>query len=225
MTQKTPAHTPVADRGTCLLVFVKYPEPGQVKSRLAEAIGEERACSIYRRMVELLVARLRAAEQPFRICFSPEKPESAFQQWLGAGLEFRPQRGTQLGERMYNAFSEAFEENFSRLVLIGSDIPGLSNVMLAEACASLSNFPAVIGPTFDGGYCLIGFGKKTFSPEVFEGIRWGTRLVFESTMKLFARKGICVHVLPLLRDIDTYKDLEQAATEFCDGDYSALFSV
>jgi glycosyltransferase A (GT-A) superfamily protein (DUF2064 family) len=96
---------------------------------------------------------------------------------------------------------------YKRVVLIGSDIPDLPMKYIEEAFQSLKRMDAVIGPAYDGGYYLIGFKDKTFSPQVFEGIAWGTTSVFDETMKKLNRFGRAVHTLPWQRDIDTAEDL------------------
>jgi glycosyltransferase A (GT-A) superfamily protein (DUF2064 family) len=108
---------------------------------------------------------------------------------------------------MRNAFIEAFEMGFRRVVLIGSDIPDLPLDFIEEAFTSLKESDVVIGPAYDGGYYLIGFKDKTFSPQIFEGITWGTKNVFDQTMKKLKRSRRVVHILPYHRDIDTMDDL------------------
>ena len=114
-----------------------------------------------------------------------------------------------LGERMKNAFMEAFDSGFKRVVLIGSDIPGLTLEFIEEAFTSLKEKDVVIGPSFDGGYYLVGFRDKKFSPQVFKGIPWSTERVFEETMKILEREGLTVHALKPLRDIDKIDDLRE----------------
>jgi hypothetical protein len=117
------------------------------------------------------------------------------------------QQGEDLGERMKNGFVEAFAMDFKRVVLIGSDIPDLSLELIDEAFTSLREKDAVIGPSLDGGYYLIGFKNKTFSSQVFKGIPWSTERIFEQTTKILEREGLTVHFLKPLRDIDTIEDL------------------
>ena len=143
----------------------------------------------------------------FYLCYSPESLLSDLKDWLGNHYLYMPQRGENLGERMKNGFVEAFSMNFKRVVLIGSDIPDLSLDFIEEAFTSLREKDVVIGPSFDGGYYLIGFTTKTFSPKVFEGIPWSTEKVFEETMKFLEKERLTVHTLQLLRDIDTIEDL------------------
>ncbi len=102
---------------------------------------------------------------------------------------------------------EAYTMGFKRVVLIGSDIPDLPLEFIEEAFTSLNEKDAVIGPSLDGGYYLIGFKDKTFSSQVFKGISWSTERVFEQTTKILEREGLTVHFLKPLRDIDTIEDL------------------
>jgi rSAM/selenodomain-associated transferase 1 len=115
--------------------------------------------------------------------------------------------GENLGERMKNGFLEAFSMNFKRVVLIGSDIPDLPLEFIEEAFTSLLEKDAVIGPSTDGGYYLIGFKDKSFSPRVFEGIPWSTKRVFEETMNVSKQEELLVHTLQPLTEIDTIEDL------------------
>ncbi len=143
----------------------------------------------------------------FYLCFYPENSLSDLKGWLGDDYLYMPQKGEDLGERMKNGFIEAFAMNFKRVVLIGSDIPDLPLEFIEEAFTSLQEKDVVIGPSFDGGYYLIGFKDKVFSLKVFEGIPWSTEKVFEKIMKVLKQEGLTVHTLQLLRDIDTIDDL------------------
>ncbi|MGZ3614475.1 MAG: DUF2064 domain-containing protein, partial [Thermodesulfobacteriota bacterium] len=98
--------------------------------------------------------------------------------------------------------------NFKRVLLIGSDIPDLPLEFVDEAFKSLDEKDAVIGPSVDGGYYLIGFRDKTFLPRAFEKIPWSTEKIFDETMKVLENQKLTVHLLQPLRDIDTVKDLK-----------------
>jgi glycosyltransferase A (GT-A) superfamily protein (DUF2064 family) len=108
---------------------------------------------------------------------------------------------------MINGFREAYTMGFKRVALIGSDIPDLRLEFIEEAFTSLKEKDAVIGPSLDGGYYLIGFKDKTSSSQVFKGIPWSTERVFEQTTKILEREGLTVHFLKPLRDIDKVEDL------------------
>jgi uncharacterized protein len=193
----------------CVLLFVKSPERGKVKSRLSEAIGEEMALALYKHFVLDTVATLKKERRPFKVCFFPPDSQKMVARWLGNGLAYMPQLGEDLGKRMENAFHQVFSEGFSRAIIIGSDIPDLPVTVLQEAFESLKTSDAVIGPASDGGYYLIGFRKDTFLPDVFDGQAWSTNSVFRDTMALFERSAYQVHSLPEWRDVDTFEDLKE----------------
>jgi len=192
----------------CLLFFIKNPEKGKVKTRVASAIGDKMAMKLYRRFLLEMLSTLNRGTFLFYLCFHPENSLNDLKDWLGDHYLYTPQMGENLGQRMKNGFVEAFSMNFKRVVLIGSDIPDLPLEFIEEAFNSLGEKDAVIGPSFDGGYYLIGFRDKTFSPQVFEGIPWSTERVFEDTMKILKQEGLLVHTLPRWRDIDTIEDLK-----------------
>jgi len=193
----------------CLLFFIKSPEKGKVKSRLASVIGDKPAANLYRDFITQMLSTLKRGDFPFYICFYPKNALKGLREWLGGQYQYIPQKGKDLGERMRNGFIGAFEIGFRRVVLIGSDIPDLPLEFVEEAFTSLKKKDAVIGPALDGGYYLIGFKDKTFSPQVFEGMAWGTETVFGETMNILKKLMQNVHTLPYRRDIDTIEDLRK----------------
>lgn len=191
----------------CLLFFMKSPEKGKVKSRLACVIGDEPAANLYRDFVAQMLSTLRRGGFPFYICFYPKNALKGLKEWLGDQHHYIPQKGKDLGERMRNGFIDAFAMGFKRVVLIGSDIPDLPLEFIEEAFTSLKEKNAVIGPSYDGGYYLIGFTDKAFSPKAFDGMAWSSEKVFDETMKVLKQLNQSVHILPYRRDIDTIEDL------------------
>ncbi len=190
----------------CIVIFVRYPGKGAVKSRLAPVLGEDLVVSLYEAFVRDLLATLERSGHPFRIAFTPEEREEDIFRCFGRHDGF-PQAGADLGERMESAFHHCFSDGFGSVLLIGSDIPDLPQEIFAEAFAALDTHGAVIGPATDGGYYLIGFRKEAFVPAVFEEIAWSTGTVFAETMARLELAGGGVHRLPLWRDVDTPEDL------------------
>jgi rSAM/selenodomain-associated transferase 1 len=190
----------------CVLVFLKFPAPGMVKSRLSESLGEELVLSLYRNFCLDLLDTLRKGSYTFKIYFHPPESRGRICSWLGEDFPLEPQRGNDLGERMKNAFVQTFSEGFSSVVLIGSDLPDLPNTVLHEAL-DLENHDAVIGPALDGGYYLIGFKKNTFLPGAFKQIPWSTERVFAATTEIFEKNNCRVHVLRKWGDVDKIEDL------------------
>jgi rSAM/selenodomain-associated transferase 1 len=191
----------------CLLFFIKNPEKGKVKTRLASAIGDEMAVKLYKRFLLEMLSTLNRGTFLFYLYFYPGDSLNDLKDWLGDQYLYAPQMGENLGERMKNGFMEAFSMNFKRVVLIGSDIPDLPLEFIEEAFSALRNYDVVIGPAVDGGYYLIGSRNETFYPKMFEGIPWSTERVLEGTVKILEQAGLTVHLLKPLRDIDTIEDL------------------
>jgi hypothetical protein len=192
----------------CLVLFVKYPEKGMVKTRLSAGLGDETTQNLYKCFVSDLIGTLEKKRYTFKIAFYPPGSEEKIISWLGLEHSYITQMGRDLGERMGNAFKDTFSEGFNEVLVIGTDIPDLTPSLIDKAFKALENSDAVIGPCFDGGYYLIGFTMKTFLPDIFKGIQWSTEGVFKDTMRVFSKKGYRVQVLPKLRDIDRLEDLK-----------------
>lgn len=192
-----------------ILFFIKYPEPGEVKTRLAETIGSEKAVQLCRNFILDLLAKLESTRLPFAICFYPEQKKASLMEWLGEGYEYIPQKGVDLGERMAAAFLDAFAGGYRRVILMGGDFPDLPRPFFEEALGALNTHDAVIGPAMDGGYYLIGFKEETFFRQAFEGIHWSTEGVFRQTLSILEAHRRRVYVLPAWNDIDTIEDLRQ----------------
>jgi hypothetical protein len=190
----------------CIVLFIKSPEKGMVKSRLAKDINEDRARALYTNFVLDLLKTLEACRYHLKLCFYPSHALDAVSAWLGERYSYMPQQGKNLGERMENAFRKTFSEGFEKVLLIGSDVPDLTCSLINKAYA-FDQYDAVLGPSPDGGYYLIGFKYDTFAPEIFKGIPWGTDRVFRDTMDIFRKNNYRVHILRAKRDIDRLEDL------------------
>ena len=191
----------------CVILFVKYPEKGRVKTRLSAGLGNEITQNLYKCFVSDLIGTLEKKRYTFKIAFYPPGSNKKIISWLGPEHSYIPQVGGDLGERMETAFKETFLEGFNEVLVIGTDIPDITPSLIDKAFEVLKSSDAVIGPCFDGGYYLIGFRKKTFLSDTFKGIQWSTEGVFKDTMGVFMKKGYKVHVLPKLRDVDRIDDL------------------
>ncbi len=191
-----------------LIIFTRYPEPGCTKTRLIPALGVQGAADLHRRMTERIVETARAVracgEVDVEVCFSGSD-QVKMRQWLGPDLEHHPQQGHDLGERMAQAFQRAFDDGCERVVLIGSDCPELNADRLGSAFALLDDHEVVIGPTHDGGYCLMGMTRMV--RPLFAHIPWGSDVVLERTLEIVKSIGFQWTLLEPLTDIDTPEDL------------------
>ncbi len=202
-----------------LLVFVRVPEKGKVKSRLAKRIDEQMVIELYECFVLDIIETLKKGGAEFRICFYPASSGEKIVRWLGKDHLYMPQEGEDIGERMERAFVGSFSEGREKVLLIGSDIPDLTNSMIDEAFESLERNDAVIGPASDGGYYLIGFKKSSFLPDIFHGVAWSTGSVFKETLKIFKELDCNVRILPEWRDVDTVEDLRSLFERNIDTDF------
>ncbi len=206
----------------CLIVFVKYPQPGQVKSRLAKDYDDDFAVDLYMAFVLDILECAMKGNWQLQIFFSPQEKETEIKKKFGNDHEYRPQRGTDLGARMKNAFTDCFSEGFKSVVLIGSDFPDLPRKIIEDAFTALdSSRDAVIGPAVDGGYYMIGFRYDTFLPAIFEGLIWSSPLVLEETIRILEAKNHTPKLIDEWHDIDTGNDLlglidRNKKTEFAD---------
>jgi rSAM/selenodomain-associated transferase 1 len=191
----------------CILFFVRNPERGEVKTRLAATLGQNVARDLYRCFILDMLSALQRAGFPVIICYYPEDALDHLKGIVGEGYVFKSQHGADLGERMARSITDAFAQGFDRAIVIGSDIPDLPGAFIQESFAALETYDSVIGPAFDGGYYLIGFRQESFLPEAFKGIEWGTNTVLTQTLGILRDHQRTAYLLPPLRDIDTLEDL------------------
>ena len=191
-----------------ILFFVKYPEPGQVKTRLAARIGTTHAIELYQCFLDDLSAMLEKSRHDVIVCYSPDTTTAKkwAQHRFPFAKQFYAQLGSNLGERMVKAFEFGFRA-YQKLLLIGSDSPHLPAPILNQAFYALEEFDTVIGPCPDGGYYLIGFREKIVS-NAFQNINWSTNRVLIQTQKTLALENKSVHHLSEMLDIDEHDDLE-----------------
>jgi len=191
----------------CVLVFLKSPVMGNVKTRLAEKIGNMQAVHLYKYFVYDTLKMLENGIHSIIICYYPFDAEKDILKWLGNKYPLRPQKGDTLGKKMSNAFEQAFEQGFDHVLLMGTDIPDLPGAIITKGFDELNHNDAVIGPSTDGGYYIIGFNARTFYPQAFENITWSTEKVFQETLNILRQNKKSIYILPEWRDIDIFEDL------------------
>ena len=182
---------------------------GRVKTRLAAGIGAEAALAVYRELLALTAAAVTQAQVPATVWLAeaPAPPVNAAEsrpEWPGLLWRVQPAAGS-LGDRMAHAFSEAFAAGAGRVVIIGTDCPGLSAELLRRAFDELATHDLVLGPADDGGYYLLGL--KALQPALFVNKDWSTATVLPDTLADAARLGLRVAQLPTLHDVDSAQDL------------------
>ena len=182
-----------------LIVFVKKPKEGRVKTRLAIDIGNEKAVAIYKKL-------LRNTEQVIEPLLQDVFIYSdAFFEEFFSGYSWRLQTGDNLGLKMFNAFEEVFALGYDKVNIIGSDCFELDTAIIEESFTRKTS--AVIGPSVDGGYYLLGLTKN--SSVIFDEIDWSTDKVFTQTQRQLSHLSMEPAILPLLIDIDDIEDLRK----------------
>lgn len=193
-----------------ILLFAKYPIPGQVKTRLNPVLGADRAARLHRRMTEAALNTAKESGLPVAL-YASGAPLRHFRAWLGDGVRYERQCHGDLGQRMQEAFAMAFRRGASKTIAIGADVPGLTTELLREAVCALDSSDVVLGPATDGGYYLIGVRQPR--PMLFRDIAWGSDQVLPQTRKALAASGLSFHELPTLSDVDRPEDLDCVAND------------
>jgi rSAM/selenodomain-associated transferase 1 len=193
----------------CLLLLVKDPAHGPVKTRLARAIGENTTRALYENFIHDMIGRFEREAFPLFVCVHPEDALEGLKAVFGHHLRYLVQRGDDLGKRMEGCLRDVVARGFHRAILMGSDIPDLPREIVTNAFRFLNTVDCVIGPSFDGGYYLIGFRDDSLLPEAFSGIRWGTDTVLEETIDILTEYHLTTHLLRTWGDIDTVDDLKR----------------
>lgn len=187
-----------------LMVFVKNPKKGKVKTRLAKTVGDEKALEIYRILLDHTITIAKRVNYDKAIFYSDYIDETDM--WQKAKFSQYVQEGNDLGERMYNAFKYAFSKQYKSVVIIGSDCLDLNEHIISDAFDILKNSEVVIGPAKDGGYYLLGMQK--LYKDLFINKHWSTENVLLDTLLDVSQLNISMKLLPTLSDIDEEKDLE-----------------
>jgi uncharacterized protein len=189
-----------------LLIFARTPTPGAVKTRLAKDVGLEKALEAYRELTELtlkVASKVRSCRVV--VCYTPADGEGVMRDWLGDGVEYEPQSAGDLGERMASAIRSQLDRGAERVVVVGTDCPGLDRRTIDRAFEALARVDVIAGPATDGGYYLIGV--RADHPELFTRIPWSTNQVLARTLAAARDKGLTRDVLDIMWDVDTGVDL------------------
>ncbi|MGD1980355.1 MAG: TIGR04282 family arsenosugar biosynthesis glycosyltransferase [Flavobacteriaceae bacterium] len=193
---------------TLLIVFIKAAVAGKVKTRLAKSIGTDGAVWIYQKLLDNTASvskNSKIATAVFENIQSQKNKEI-----FSHAVYFQLQQGKDLGEKMSSAFDWAFEKGYEKVILIGSDLWTLNERLLLEAENALDENEYVLGPSYDGGYYLIGM--KRSSPHLFQEIAWSSQNVLKQTLKRVSSEAF--YFLELANDIDEFKDLKAESELF-----------
>jgi len=185
-------------------VFAKEPLAGKVKTRLAPPLEAEAAAELYRVFLEETVAAMGGGEWDLVLCYAGDE---AFFRGAFPGVRLLPQGEGDLGSRMERSLRTLLAEGYGTAVLIGSDTPDLPLSLVRQAFASLREVSAVVAPSHDGGYVLIG--ERRHTPGLFEGVPWSSSGVLAATRKRAAGEGIELGEVAAWDDVDDLASLRR----------------
>jgi hypothetical protein len=188
-----------------LIILIRNPQLGCVKTRLAAKIGNEGALKVYKALLEYTRTMVSDVDSSKLLFYSDFIDNTDF--WDNQRFKKYLQQGNSFGSRMCNAFKLALKEH-ENAVIIGSDCEELTAIIINEAFDKLSDFDVVLGPAKDGGYYLMGL-KKIY-PEFFTNKQWSTSSVLKDTIDDIERLGLTFYLLPVLSDIDDFEDFKNS---------------
>ncbi|GAC1429731.1 MAG: TIGR04282 family arsenosugar biosynthesis glycosyltransferase [Chitinophagaceae bacterium] len=189
--------------GAAIIVFVRNPELGKVKTRLAATMGKKIALKIYCFLLKHTYGLVKDISFPVYVYYHDKVAEPDI--WNGGHIIKKVQQGNDLGEKMANAFREVFAVGFTKVLIIGSDCYELTAELITKAFNMLENTDIVIGPAKDGGYYLLGMNAPL--KNLFQNIEWGTCTVYSKTIEKINQNKYSVAALAVLTDVDTEEDI------------------
>ena len=211
-----------------LVLFMKAPRPGTVKTRLTPRVTTDEAAELYRAFIlDTLHQAQRIAGTDLFVAWTPDDGRTELLKALGCpgdpDVNWHRQRGSHLGERLSNAFSAFRQDGWEKTVVLGGDSPLLPREFVEEAFEALDRHDVVLGPADDGGYYLIGLGgadepgrrrnAASRYDRLFESIPWGTGRVLQQTRAAIRASGLSCYELPPWHDVDRPADLDRLARE------------
>ena len=194
-----------------VLLMLKAPVEGAVKTRLGQDIGPAAATRAYRALVAHQLRQVPPG-WPIRVCYTPAGALTTMREWLGDECEYAAQAGGDLGERLAAAAEDHFRTSENPLVIVGGDCPYLSGERLSESAAALESADAVIVPSVDGGYCLLALRRA--DADLFRAISWSTDAVLAQTRLRLRERGLTWTELETTEDVDDAASWQRARLAF-----------
>ncbi len=188
---------------SAIIIFVRKPELGKVKTRLAASIGNEKALAVYKELLAHTKNITQSIVADKFVFYNNEISKNDI--WDNNIYKKIVQAEGDLGFKMQEAFSYLFNKGYKKVLIIGSDCFQLEENTIKEALHLLEQKEVVIGPANDGGYYLLGM--KRLYPEFFKNKTWSTAEVYKNTLADFKILNLKWAALPTLIDVDTEEDL------------------
>ncbi len=188
-----------------LIIFVRHPQLGKVKTRLAATIGNVAALDVYKKLLAHTFQISQKARADKFIFYAGEIVEDDM--WSVENYFKLRQADSYLGGKMLSAFLQVLDKGYQNVCIIGSDCYELSTTIVDAAFAALNHVDVVVGPATDGGYYLLGM--KEMHKGIFENKNWSSETVFTETVQSIIEAELTYQTLPALNDVDEEKDLPE----------------
>lgn len=185
-----------------LIIFTRNPELGKCKTRLAKTIGDENALEVYKYLLQHTASISEVIQADRYVFYSEHIIDNDI--WDSKKFRKKMQKGSDLGERMLNAFSGLLNRGYEKVAIIGSDLLDLDSGVIETAFRQLDFNDVVIGPAQDGGYYLLAM--KALFDHLFKNKNWSTASVLDATLDDLRQHK--VYLLKTLNDIDTFEDMQ-----------------
>ncbi len=192
--------------------MAKVPRAGNVKTRLRSLLDSEQAAEFAECLLDDTIEKVKSLNNQLIIAFSPENERRFFDKFSLPETFFIEQKGSDLGEKMFNAFEFAFRRDLDAVVMIGTDSPTFPPEFIEQAFEFLETADAVLGKTADGGFYQIGL--RRLQKEIFSGVEWSSEKAFEQTKKNILRTGFKLEETSDWYDVDLPQDLEKLSKDF-----------
>ena len=190
-----------------LILMTRIPIPGKTKTRLMDLLTGDECAGLHMSFLKDLTATFTELQDiDVFMTYTPEDSLFILESVIPESIESFPQKGEDLGEKMFNAINQVLLKGYKKVVLMGSDIPDLSAKDIQASFQILEEHDIVLGPTYDGGYYLVGM--KRCHEKIFRiPKKWGGKSVLESTIEIGNEQNLTIGLSPKYRDIDTKEDL------------------
>lgn len=194
---------------TAVAVLTRVPAPGRTKTRMMPQLTPMQCVEAHICFLKDVLHACARSNADVFVFHTPEATDARMREAFGPDATYLTQEGDDLGARMRHAAGAVFARGYEACVLAGADAPELEAADLREAFSLLREKDAVIGPTFDGGFYLIGMSKP--QPKLLDAGPYGTPHVLERTLDIAEKQGLACGFTRRLHDMDTWEDLQGLA--------------
>lgn len=194
----------VGEKKNAYVVFTREPVPGTTKTRLIPYYSAEKCAELHKCFLKDLSREVKRVDADIIVAYTGGEPVF-LRKTFGSRAAYIAQRGNDLGQKMENAFADAFALGYENVILTGTDIPELKADSVNSAFEMLDSCDIVLGPTSDGGYYLIGM--SSLHHEAFDVKLYGVSTVFEETTGSIRSSGFSVSIADEYSDIDDKEDI------------------